>query len=267
MLAGRVIGAMLPEACLVTEHTHKDRDIPEDRSGVEDHRLWWNTCRYPEWDESRGVPHVDMPVMDDTAAARLRDAYLQIADGRRLIVKNPSHVLYPELVRRLFPEALFVFCVRNPWPTLQSMVKKGHDNFLLKSSRVAQSDSSLLHRAAMGWADAHESFVTHRDKGWYVLDHDTLVSQPGFTIAMLSDWLGQQPGPANSGATRIPRAIEHDYLLIRRLYDDDPNQNEIAAELAAGCQQFGYPTDPSSLSGSRLKTSTLYVRKKLGSLL
>lgn len=267
LLAGRVLGTAFPDACLVTEHAQKSSDIPEDSSGVEDHRLWWNAFSYESWDDANGCPRIEIPTPTDASVDKLRQRYLEIADGRRLIIKNPTHILYPELVRRVFPDAKFVYCTRSPWPVIQSMVRKGHENFLLRSASVMNAETTLLHRAAMSWGDAFTSFMAHRDDGWFVLDHDSLVANPDFTVSQLCDWLGGTDHNDRLAAAQHPSDIPRDYLLVKRLYMADPNKSAIEAEVQQGCEHFGYPSTPRELPGSGLRSSTLYVRKKVVGLL
>lgn len=262
-MMGRILGSACPDACLVSEHVEKDREIPEDESGVEDHRLWWNTFQYPAWNHSTNSPSIDVPLYSEEAVASLREQYLKIADGKRLIVKNPSHVLYPEIVRAMFPDAVFVYCVRNPWPTLQSMIRKGHENFLLKSERAASPENSLLMRAAIGWSDAHESWARHQDSGWIVAEYDQIVASPQESIDQLCDFLNIPPGEGRQRAYGVPREAPHDYYLIKETFRNDPQRFQIAQELKAGCSHFGYPLDPFALNGSLAGHVLGYLARKV----
>ncbi|MCA9065358.1 MAG: sulfotransferase [Planctomycetaceae bacterium] len=265
-MMGRILGLACPDACLISEHVEKDREIPEDASGVEDHRLWWNTFSYPGWDGKSAFPPVEVPVASDDAIRSLRDQYLKIADGRRLIVKNPSHVLYPDIVRAMFPDAMFVYCVRNPWPTLQSMIRKGHENFLLRSERAANPSHSLFLRAAIGWADANAAWLQHHDEKWIVADYDRIVESPQQSIGELCDFLGIPEGEGRDKACSVPRPSSHDYYVIKEAFRTTPDRFQVVQELKAGCQHFGYPLDPFELTGSLAGHVLEYLTRKVRKL-
>ena len=67
----------------------------------------------------------------------LRQATLA-AGGRRLVLKSPANLGRTALLRRLFPEAKFIFLVRNPYVTYMSNLKLYRS--LLPAYRVADCD-------------------------------------------------------------------------------------------------------------------------------
>lgn len=248
-MMGRVFGNLSDDFCLVTEHTSKATVIPEDQSGVEDHRLWWTHFEYQQWDSDAGCPIVDIPVSHPDSILNLRAAYEQLAMGRRLVIKNPSHILYPSLVRDVFPEAHFVYCQRSPWPTLQSMTKKGRESFLLRSPRQTETGLSLLERAAIGWSDAVNSYLTSRDDRWCVSEYDSVVADPRNEIGQICEQLSIPRGSGFEAAVAIPALSPNDdFSFIKRGFAQSPSRERIADELRAGCEQFGYPLSPNGLS-------------------
>ncbi|MCB1853191.1 MAG: sulfotransferase, partial [Gammaproteobacteria bacterium] len=137
-LTARILGGF-PGNFLVTEHSLKDkqRSCPEDRSGVVDHAIWWRHFRFAEYDELTGRPAVDTPIYDAGAIQKVREEYLDLAGTQRLVIKNPVHLLRVKMLQEMFPDARFVFCIRHPWHTIQSMIIKGNTSFLLRTSEFS----------------------------------------------------------------------------------------------------------------------------------
>ena len=252
-MMARVFGRLSSDFFLITEHSDKRTDVPEEQTAVEDHRLWWECFEYRGWDRARQRPSVDIPIFDDAAAEKLREKYLQLAEGRQIVIKNPSHILYPELVRKVFPTAKFVYCVRNPWHVLQSMVKQDRESFLLRSPRAADVRKSLLLRAAIGWGDAYASFRQHHDSGWAIAKYEQFTDAPHAAIANLCDalGLGGQEQLDIDLAAAVPRPSRSNFYFIKHAFSHSPERESIQNEVRAGCEVFDYPITPAGLSGSQ----------------
>ena len=264
-MMARVFGNLSDDFFLITEHSDKNNDVPEEDSQTEDHRLWWENFEYQDWNDAENRPNIDVPIPSKVAIGLLRNKYLQLAKGRRIVIKNPSHILYPELVRQIFPNAKFVYCMRNPWHTLQSMTKKGHDRLLLRSPRAADEQKSLLYRAAIGWGDAFASFQQSRDDNWVVAEYGKLTASPRAAIATICDQLGIL-GDANldiARAATIPQASRNDFYPIKNAYLESHDKEPIVDELRAGCEEFGYPLGPSELEGGLVTYAFGEVTQKL----
>ena len=250
-MMGRVFGSLSDDLCLITEHQDKHSDIPEDQSGVEDHRLWWEHFEYQAWDSVRKRPRIDVPLNNVDSIDRIRQRYLKVADGRRIVIKNPSHILYPKLIRRVFPDAQFVYCARNPWATLQSMVRCGRDCFLLRSPRSERQNGSLLLRAATGWHDAMDAYFRFRDQGWVVAQYERIVESPREEISEICRRLGISQGRRFEEAVKLPQASPNsNYYFVKQAFRRSPEKDKIQQELRAGCEHFGYPLSPDDLEGT-----------------
>jgi Sulfotransferase family len=75
---------------------------------------------------SRGVAHYRLEATDVTpeisqAAHRLFGAYLTAVVSRRVVDKYPEQVFRLPFVRQIFPDAKFIFLVRNGWDTCKSI--------------------------------------------------------------------------------------------------------------------------------------------------
>jgi hypothetical protein len=75
---------------------------------------------------SRGVAHYRLEATDVTpeisqAAHRLFGAYLTAVASKRVVDKYPEQVFRLPFVRQIFPDAKFIFLVRNGWDTCKSI--------------------------------------------------------------------------------------------------------------------------------------------------
>lgn len=75
---------------------------------------------------SRGVAHYRLEAADATqevsqAAHRLFGAYLTVVASKRVVDKYPEKVFRIPFVRQIFPDAKFIFLVRNGWDTCKSI--------------------------------------------------------------------------------------------------------------------------------------------------
>ncbi|MCH2114547.1 MAG: sulfotransferase [Pirellulales bacterium] len=250
-MMARVFGSLSRDFFLISEHSNKSVDVPEEVSQVLDHQLWWDHFEYQAWNDAKMRPSIDVPIPSAEAIQRIRARYLELAQGRRLVIKNPSHILYPDLMRRVFPDAKFVYCIRNPWHTLQSMVKKGRDSFLLLTPRAADRCQSLLVRAAIGWGDAFSSYQRSRDKNWVVAKYEQLVDSPRTSIAGICQKLGLREGemPGLDRAAVIPQPARANFYFIKHAFHDSPDKACVTNELRTGCEELGYPLVPDNLRG------------------
>ncbi len=251
-MMARVFGNLSENFCLITEHSNKKVDVPEENLDVEDHQLWWDHFEYTKWNEVKKCPRIDIPIPNEVGIRKIRDSYLQLAQGRRIVIKNPSHILYPHIIRQVFPNAKFVFCIRNPWHTLQSMIKHGHPRLLLLSPRAANEQKSLLLRAAIGWSDAFTSYHKERDKDWVVAQYENITDSPQTAIAGLCKNLEIHPQDDLNidQAAAIPQTSRSNFYYIKNAFQDSPDQNQITEEIRAGCSEFDYPLTPEGLQGT-----------------
>ena len=108
----------------------------------------------------------------------MRDRYLELAGSKRLVIKNPYGLARVDMLKHMFPDALFVFSLRAPWPTIQSATRKGNSAFLLPTDFVNSLPDSLLLRAAATWAESIEVLWRERDANWMLVRHEDLDRPP-----------------------------------------------------------------------------------------
>ncbi|EMI41817.1 sulfotransferase family protein [Rhodopirellula sp. SWK7] len=252
-MMGRVFGTLSNQFCLISEHNNKAADIPEDQSGVNDQQLWWNAFHYEQWDEQLNRPIIDQPTENDASITALRERYLEIANGRTLVIKNPSHVLYTDLVLKVFPDARIVYCLRDPWTTMHSMTKAGREGFLLRSERVMNEGRCLLHKASISWNQAVSALISSKTETWHTIRYEAILQRPRHTIEKMCKSLSLDSLEGFGKAIQIPKPSENQqYFHIKSEFRNSPNRSQIEQELRSGCETFDYPQTPEHLPGTRL---------------
>jgi hypothetical protein len=256
-LVSRILGR--PERCfLITEHNNKAR-CPEDRSGIVDSLLWWNIFEFESWNSKFNRPSHEIPIMDADNLARLKAIYVNLAGDRRLVVKNPSNLVRIPLIKKMFPDAKFVFCVRNPWQTISSISQKaaagkvGHEAFHLRTPALLALGNDFLLRATHSWSEAIELYSRHKDETWTTVRYEDVVHNPQSEIDRLYQALGIDDERANRAAVKMRRKLEHNYFAVKKLYETSPFKAEIDEMLACSCEIFSYSPGFESLNVSSLR--------------
>src|SRR3989338_6851952 len=162
-LISRIIGGH-PDNFLITEHREKFH-IPEDRSGIGEEQLWWNNFTYELWSD-KGKPLVRTPVYNERDIACARELFLSASGEKRLVIKNPQNILRTRFLKTMFPDALYVFCVRNPWHGLQSRVIGGKSKYLLRSRKNYELRGDLLLKSIYSWKESIDIYERENNENW-----------------------------------------------------------------------------------------------------
>ena len=263
LLISRILGCPAKNF-LITEHRNKT-GCPEDRSGILDSRLWWNIFEFESWNPKFDRPSHEAPIVDTDNLARLKAIYENLAGDRRLVVKNPSNMVRIPLIKQMFPEAKFVFCVRNPWQTISSISQKaiagkvGHESFHLRTPALSALDNDFLLRATHSWSEAIELYKRHKDETWITVRYEDVILNPQGEIDRLYQTLGIDDDRAKWTAAQLPRQSERNYFAVKKLYDTSPFKAEIDELLARSCQNSSYSPGFEKLNVSGLR----YWREQL----
>jgi hypothetical protein len=248
LLMSRILGGC-KDHFLITEHSNKLRNCPEDRSGVDDAALWWGKFDYEGWDRRSRRPPVETPVYNRDIIADVRSIYLSLSRGKRLVLKNPSHLCRIPFLKEMFPKAFFVFCARNPWHTLQSMTIKGNESFLLRTKRSAALPEDLLLKAAVSWQEAAEVYQQEKDDNWILVKYEDIVSSPAETIGKLFHFLEIRDQSCLSTALRLPKAKSHHYDPVRKLFFKSRHKAEMLEAIEKGNKYLSYPLELPAAQG------------------
>jgi Sulfotransferase family len=251
-LLSRIVGAS-DEIFLITEIAPrlKDRHCPEDRSGVSDSDLWRGHFSFAAWPTDRPRPLSERPIFDLAKLESMRARYLEMADGKRLVIKNPLTVARVDMLKIMFPDAIFVFSMRAPWPTIQSAVHKGKSSYILRTEFVNSLPDDLVLRAAASWAESIDVLMRESDSNWIVIRHEELIARPQAVVAALYDRAGLAQIPGH--AWRIPEKRDHDYSFIKYQLMGHRYRAEIFSLLRDRARAIGYDPSLWALPGSGLR--------------
>ena len=265
LLVSRVIGGS-NKHFLITEHSNKAKYCPEDKSGINDAVLWWKNFEYLLWDSESDRPLVEAPVYNRDHLEKVKRVYLEQAKSKRLVLKNPAHLTRVRFLKEMFPSALFVFCVRNPWYTLQSMVIKGNKAFLLKTFGNYVLPDDLLMQAAFSWGEAIEVFLRERDENWMVVKYEDLVFQSRESVRTLYDALSVDDEAYFKKAACLPVAGNHNYYHIIKMFQKNKYKASIMRAIEPGCRLFSYSSSLDELSEHELKYYLEKIKRKARSV-
>jgi len=225
MLLARAIGGHR-SACLITEHSSKMNDVPEDRAGVLDEQLWRDCFEFR--------PKTDVPICDARSVRAIRDVYSAIGRGRLLVLKNPRHTLRIPLLREIFPGARFVFAARNPWHVMQSIIVSRNPNgYLLRTERTNQLPKDHLVRAAATWAESARAYAQEHDESWLLVRYEEVVSEPS-ALAHLLDKLGLSDDAYLSTTLKILRPPTKNFHYLKAHYNRSAFKSDIRSLISEG---------------------------------
>ncbi len=246
-LISRIIGGH-SDNCLLTEHREKFH-IPEDTTGVCECYPWWNNFAYTDWLKS-GEPLVRTPVYNEKDIETVRNIFLDIAGDKRLIVKNPQNILRIPIIKKMFPEALFIFCVRNPWHGLQSRTISGRAKYLIASEKNKALPNDLLLKSIYSWKESIDIYNQERDENWYVVKYEDTVFDTKKTVKGTFEFLGMRDDPVYfEKAVAIPRDLKHSFYPVKKAFKKSKYKKEIIDIIKDGCEQFSYDMSVESIDG------------------
>ena len=251
-LLARIFGSS-PEIFLLTEIAPrlKERFCPEDESGLSDSELWRGHFDFHAWDVKKARPVCERPIFDRVKIESMRTRYVEMAGGKRLVIKNPLSLARVDMLKAMFPEALFVFSLRAPWPTIQAATIKGSSAYLLHTEFVNSLANNLVLRAAASWAESIDILNRERDHNWVVVRYEDLVANPRHVICDLYSRAGMTSTPEQ--ALNLPENRIRDYSFIKYELMRNSYRSEVRALIVNRARAVGYDPKLSLLPGSGLR--------------
>jgi len=252
-LLARIMGTS-DEVFLITEvAVHlKHRNCPEDRSGLSDAELWRGHFTFGAWRVDKPRPVCERPAFDLSKIASLRDRYLEMAGTKRLVIKNPFGLARVDMLKTMFPDALFVFALRAPWPTIRSATIKGNGSYIVPTEFVNSLPNDHILRAAATWAESIDVLMRERDDNWIVLRYEELVARPPAVISELYNRAGLAKVPV-AHAARLPEPRVRDFSFLKYQLMGHPYRAEIFSLLEERAHALDYSANLSALPGSGLR--------------
>ena len=253
-LLARILGKS-DEVFLITEVARhlKQRNCPEDTSGVSDAELWRGHFTFGAWRRDKPRPVCERPFFEPAKIASLRNRYFDMAGDKRLVIKNPFGLARVDMLKIMFPEALFIFAMRAPWPTIRSATIKGNGSYIVPTEFVNSLPNDHILRAAATWAEAIDVFVRERDADWHLVRYEEMIARPQSVISNLYKRIGLKTEPAAISAAGLPEARERDFSLLKYQMIGHPYRADIFSLLEGRAEAFGYGADLSALPGSGLR--------------
>lgn len=248
------------EVFLITEVARhlKQRNCLEDKSGVSDAELWRGHFTFGAWRRDKPRPVCERPFFEPAKIGSLRSRYLEMAGSKRLVIKNPFGLARVDMLKIMFPEALFVFALRAPWPTIRSATIKGNGAYIVPTDFVNSLPNDHILRAAATWAESVDVFLRQRDATWHVVRYEELIARPASLVAELYECIGlKAEPPADVGA--LPEVRKRDFSLLKYRMIGHPYRADILSLIEGRAEAFGYSADLSLLPGSGLR----YLAKSL----
>jgi len=185
-----------------------------------------------------------------------------MAGMKRLVIKNPFGLARVDMLKTMFPEALFVFALRAPWPTIRSATIKGNGAYIVPTEFVNSFPNDHILRAAATWAEAIDVLTKERDTSWHLVRYEELVARPHAVITELYRRASLTSDPTAVGATCLPEARVKDFSLIKYQMMRHPYRADVLALLEGRAKAFGYSADLSELRGNvaRYALQTCFAR-------
>lgn len=160
---------------------------------------------YQRWQSEETAPNkeglrllLSQSELDDATRAFVEGVFRKIArtkpDADVLLEKTPAHVAHHGLIRRLFPDAMFLHLLRDPRAVVASLLAARHESW---GDWVSDEAS----REAQRWRDLVS--IGLRELPAYgsaalLVRYEDLVSDPQTTLDPVWRWLGLDPLPYDS---------------------------------------------------------------------
>lgn len=143
----------------------------------------------------------------------------------RLLEKTPKNSLRVDFFNALFPDALFIYLVRDPKENISSIMQawrsnkfvtypnlpgwdKRHWSLLLPPNWQQLNQQPLHNIAAFQWQAANDAIMSQLQKlpaeRWCMLSYDQLVSQPEQAVSALCEFTGIEFDPDLAALCRQP---------------------------------------------------------------
>jgi hypothetical protein len=231
-----------PDTYLITEHKKKQIYIPEETNPTPDRQFWIQAFGLPD------LP-IEEVAFDPEAFAHLNVLWNAGAQGKRLVIKNPNNIVRARELRRAFPEATFVWLLRNPWAVIQSMMggnEAGHKNPMSLGAReILKHDDPVL-RAAASWSYSVAVMNELLRPGDVTTRYEQLVVNPREEITRVTRLLSVH---ISDSASEVPERRKDDFRLARYLLRRSPARARIVETIAPFARELDYPISPPGFPG------------------
>jgi hypothetical protein len=233
---------------LITEHKNKTT-IPEESNTLPEQEYWRQAFPSRTGEE---VPR------DSQAFDSLWKLWNAQADGRRLIIKNPRNVVRAREIRTAFPNARFVWIIRNPWSVIQSMVKGKREGAMILYARdVLELPSDPVLQSAASWAFGVRMM---QEVPGLTVRYEDIVATPEEQLSALGEQLSLSRLMEN-GAAEIPANRPGSFAAVRYMLSRTPYARDVMDMIGPLAAELCYPGRPPGFPWDTYVLRAKYLRR------
>jgi hypothetical protein len=174
----------------------------------------------------------------------LRQLYFH-GGNRTLLSKNPSFVPKMRGLAQEFPDAKFVYLIRNPFETIPSLLKLMStvwETLGMDSDHIARSTRELADGSVDSYSYAMEVLSTLPDDRYAIVEYTDLVADPRATVEKVYDRLGL------SISSQLEQCLSRERTRQRQYHSSNAysleefgiSETELARKLGPITQRFGF---------------------------
>lgn len=173
-----------------------------------------------------------------------RQLYLHGGD-RTLVSKNPSFVTKLQSLAEEFPDAKFVYLIRNPFETIPSLLKLMRtiwQGLGLDSDHIESSTRQLAEGCMRDYLYAIEVLSKLPEDRYAIVEYTDLVADPRAAVEEVYDRLKLSISPAFEGRLIAERSRQRRYhsANVYSLEEFGISEAELSQRLAGILERFGY---------------------------
>jgi hypothetical protein len=173
-----------------------------------------------------------------------RQLYFHGGD-RTLVSKNPSFVTKLQSLAQEFPDAKFVYLIRNPFETIPSLLKLMRTMWQglgLDSDHIESSTRQLAEGCMRDYRYAFEALSKFPEDRYAIVEYTDLVADPRATVEQVYDRLKLSISADFKGRLVAERSRQRQYhsANVYSLEEFGISQAEVSQGLAGILERFGY---------------------------
>jgi hypothetical protein len=165
--------------------------------------------------------------------------------GRALLSKNPSFVMKIQSLAEEFPDAKFVYLIRNPFETIPSLLKLVRtiwEGLGIESDHVERTTRKLADGCLRDYRYAIETLSQLSDDRWAIVEYTDLVADPKASVEKVYDRLNLTVSPdfAQRLAAERTRQKRYQSSNVYSLAEFGLSEAELFEKLPGIIERFGF---------------------------
>ena len=165
--------------------------------------------------------------------------------GRTLLSKNPSFVMKIRSLAEEFPDAKFIYLMRNPFETIPSLLKLLNTVWLglgLDSNHIESSTRELAEGCVLNYNYAIDALSQLPDDRYVIVAYTDLVADPKATVEKVYQRLNLSLSPDFQQRLTAERSRQKRYHSsnVYSLEEFGVSEAELSRKLAGIIERFGF---------------------------